>query len=241
MKGTPCTRQSPLTLAAFRPWGSSQDGRRTGSVGECSGTLDGVRNVDWDRRYSDRGLLWSAEPNRFVAEELAGVTAGRALDLACGEGRNAIWLARRGWRVTAVDFSTVALDKARAQAERHGVEVDWMLADLLEHEPAAGAYDLVLLAYLQLPAAEMTAVLGAAARAVADGGTLLLVGHDLSNLTDGVGGPQDPRVLHTPESVVAALHGLTVVRAQRVRRPVDTDDGPRDAVDTLVRVTRTRP
>lgn len=224
--------------AARGPWASVAAANR--------GTLAGVRNVDWDRKYAERELLWSAEPNRFVAAELGELTPGgatgdspgRALDLACGEGRNAVWLAGLGWRVRAVDFSGVALDKARAVAQQQGVDVDWVLADLLEHTPEPDGYDLVLIAYLQLPADELATVLRGAAAALAPGGTLLVVGHDLSNLTDGVGGPRYPEVLLTPEAVVAELAGLRVSRAERVRRPVDTPDGPREAVDTLVRATR---
>ncbi|MFD0328131.1 methyltransferase domain-containing protein [Streptacidiphilus monticola] len=75
---------------------------------------------DWDRRYAAEELVWSAGPNRFVAEELAGLTPGRALDLAAGEGRNALWLAEQGWRVDAVDWSAVGLDKARRAAAARG-------------------------------------------------------------------------------------------------------------------------
>lgn len=105
----------------------------------------------WDERYAASELVWSAEPNQFVATELAGLTPGRALDLAAGEGRNAIWLARRGWEVTAADFSQVALDKGRTLAGDTAVR--WVCADATAwSEPAA--YDLVVLAYLQLPAAQ---------------------------------------------------------------------------------------
>jgi len=196
-----------------------------------------VRHDDWDRKYAAQELLWSAEPNRFVAEELAALAPGRAVDLACGEGRNAIWLARHGWRVTAVDFSEVALGKGRAIAERHGVTVDWVRADLLDDVALPPEQDLVVIAYLQLPADQLATVLAAAASALAPGGTLFVVGHDLSNLTDGVGGPQSPEVLYTPDAVVAGLPGLDVVRAERVTRPVDTPDGVRHAIDTLVRAT----
>ena len=84
-------------------------------------------------------------------------------------------------------------------------------------------------------------MLGRAAAALAPGGTLLLVGHDVRNLTDGIGGPQDATVLHTPKSVTAALSGLRIERAETVRRPVPTDDGTKDALDTLVRAVRDQP
>jgi SAM-dependent methyltransferase len=113
----------------------------------------------WDERYAAAELVWSAEPNLFVAAELADLAPGRALDLAAGEGRNAIWLARRGWTVTAADFSQVALDKGEQLAG--DTTVRWVRADATRwDEPAA--YDLVVVAYLQLAAAERRAALRAA-------------------------------------------------------------------------------
>lgn len=191
-------------------------------------------SAEWDRRYAGSELVWTAEPNRFVAAELAGLTPGRALDLACGEGRNAVWLAEQGWRVTAVDFSAVALDKARQIAESRGVAVDWVHADVLTYRAEAGGFDLVLAAYLQLAADDRRPVLRAGAAALAAGGTLLAVAHDRDNLDGGVGGPQDPSVLYTPEEVVADLDGLRIEKAERVRRPV----GDGEAIDTLVRARR---
>ena len=104
----------------------------------------------WDERYAGSELVWSAEPNQFVGAECADLPPGRAVDLAAGEGRNAIWLARRGWNVTAVDFSQVALDKGRQLAG--DTAVDWVCADATTWR--GEGYDLVVLAYLQLPAAE---------------------------------------------------------------------------------------
>lgn len=195
-------------------------------------------STDWDRRYSGTELVWKADPNRFLVEEAAELPPGRALDLATGEGRNAVWLAGRGWSVTAVDFSAVGLDKARRLAAERGVQVEWVLADVLAHTPEPGGHDLVLIAYLQLPQERLAKVLGRAAAALAPGGTLLVIGHDLANLTEGVGGPQDPAVLYTAQSVVSALEGLEIVRAGTVRRPVHTEAGERSAVDTLVRAVR---
>ena len=197
-----------------------------------------MEREDWDRRYRGTELLWTAEPNRFVAAELQELPPGRALDLGTGEGRNAVWLAERGWRVTAVDFSPVALDKGRRLAQTRGVDVDWVLGDLRAYRPELAAYDLVLVAYLHLPPAERAAVLRGATAALARHGMLLVVGHDVANLAEGVGGPQDPAVLYTPEAIAAELTGLTVRRAERVRRPVDTEAGTSEAVDTLVLATR---
>lgn len=195
-----------------------------------------MQREDWDRRYAEVESLWSARPNRVLVAEVEGLTPGRALDLACGEGRNAIWLAERGWEVTGVDFSQVAIAKARASAERAGVDVDFVCADLLDYEPARGAHDLVVVLFLQLPADERRRVLLRAADALAPGGTLLLVGHDLANLTEGTGGPSDPNVLYTPEDVVSELPGLEVEKAERILRDVDGADRP--AIDALVRARR---
>lgn len=198
---------------------------------------------DWDERYASTELVWSADPNLFVRDEVAGLAPGRALDLAAGEGRNSIYLASIGWRVTAVDFSAVALDKGRRLAA--GLEdassadrLEWVVADLRTYAPEAAAYDLVLLCYLQLPAADRAAALRAATSALAPGGTLLVIAHALANLTEGTGGPQDPSVLYEPGDVVEALPaeaGLVIERADRVTRPVE---GHRDAIDTLVRARR---
>jgi len=195
----------------------------------------------WNARYADAELVWSAEPNRFLVQEVAGLTPGRALDLGAGEGRNAIWLAERGWRVTAVDFSGVGLQKARGLAEARGVEVNWVEADLRSYSPARDAFDLVALIYIHLPDEERRAVVRRAADAVAAGGTLLVIGHDRSNLREGYGGPQDPTILFSPDDIIddlAGIEGLRVVRADLVVRPVMTDDGERSATDALVRAER---
>jgi SAM-dependent methyltransferase len=197
-----------------------------------------MSSAEWDRRYlaDERVQAWARTPNRFLLAETAALPPGRALDLACGMGRNAIWLAERGWTVTAVDFSDVAIAHARERAAEHGVELELQVADVVRYEPPAEAYDLVLVFYLQLPTNEMQTVLSRAAAAVAAGGTFLLVGHDLLNLTQGVGGPDNPSVLYTPDDVVEALAGLEIERAERVRRDIEGE--PRPAIDCLVRATR---
>src|SRR5271165_5129521 len=149
-----------------------------------------VDRQQWDERYSGDEFEWSMHPNQFVAAELTGVPPGRALDLAAGEGRNSVWLAEQGWSVTAVDFSRVGLEKGRKLSAVRGVgdsQVDWVVADLREYEPARAAFELVLIAYLQVDAALRAQVLAGAAAALVPGGTLLVVGHDLTNLTEGVG------------------------------------------------------
>jgi SAM-dependent methyltransferase len=197
-----------------------------------------VRREDWDRRYSETDLLWSATPNRFLVQEATDLRPGRALDLACGEGRNALWLAERGWHVTAVDYSMVAITKARDRAALAS-EVDFVCADLLDYSPPEGAFDLVLVLYLQLPAEERRLVLSRAEAAVAPGGTFLLIGHDLVNSTEGVGGPSDPDLLYTPEQIVDEVPSLHVEKAERVLR--DVSDADRPAIDALVRARRPLP
>ncbi len=193
----------------------------------------------WDARYRSTDLVWSAGPNAFVAELCADLPAGRSIDLAAGEGRNALWLAERGWTSTAVDFSPVAIDKALAIAERRGVTIEGVVADLDDYVPTPAGYDLVLVAYLQLPDDRLAPILRRAAAAVAPGGTFLLVNHDAENLEHGYGGPQDAAVLTTPDQVVASLgDGFTVERAEVAKRVVSTDDGERAALDTLVLARR---
>jgi SAM-dependent methyltransferase len=198
----------------------------------------GVDQGDWDKRYAGAELLWSAEPNLFVERELASLPPGRALDLGAGEGRNSIWLASRGWTVTAVDFSKVALDRGAAIAAKSGVSVEWVQADLRHYEPEPASRDLVLVVYLQLVKQDLEHVLAAARSAVAPGGTVFVIGHDRSNISGGYGGPQDPGRLYTTDLITAGLDGLEIITAQRVDRTVQTPDGDRTAIDTLVRATR---
>ncbi len=202
----------------------------------------------WDERYAASELVWSVGPNQFVEAECADLPSGRALDLAAGEGRNAIWLARRGWDVTAVDFSQVALDKGRTLA---GVStasttgtIEWICADATTWT-RADSYDLVVIAYLQLPTHERREAVRRGFAALRSGGTFLLVGHDVTNLTEGTGGPQDASVLHTAEDVLADVAGedLEIVLAGRVERVVAAADEhggetERTAYDCLVRLRR---
>ncbi len=191
----------------------------------------------WDERYAATELVWSPGPNQFVEAECAELTPGRALDLAAGEGRNALWLARNGWTVTAVDFSRVALEKGREVAG--DVEVEWVVGDATAWSRDA-AYDLAVVAYLQLVADERGAAVRNAFASLAPGGTLLVVAHDSSNLTEGHGGPQDASVLYTADDVLGDLDGASydVVRAGRVERRVQTEDGTATALDSLVRLVR---
>jgi len=193
----------------------------------------------WDRRHHEKDFVWHLDPNRFLVPEVEGLTPGRALDLAAGAGRNAVWLATRGWAVTAVDWSEVALEKGRRLAEHHAVTVAWVLADLRDWEPPARAFGLVIVTYLQPPADVRAQAWRKAAGAVAEGGHLIIIGHDAANLTEGWGGPQDPQYLYTVPEVARAVEGdLEVVRAERVLRPVETDEGLFHAVDNIVVAVR---
>jgi SAM-dependent methyltransferase len=195
-----------------------------------------MRREDWDRRYAEVENLWAVRPNRFLVDEVGELAPGRALDLACGEGQNAIWLASLGWDVTGVDFSEVAIAKARARAEREGVNVDFFAADLNDYAPEANTFDLVLVLYLHIQPDERRRVLARAVDALAPGGTFVLIGHDLTNMTDGVGGPSDPRIHVTPDEVASELPGLVIERAERVLRDVTGEE--RDAIDALVRARK---
>ena len=168
----------------------------------------------WDQRYAERGRLWPAEPNLTVADVVGPMTPGRALDLGTGEGRHATWLSRRGWQVTAVDFSEVAI--ARARTTEGADAVDWIVDDVRTWRPVAGTtYDLVLVVYLHLA----DDVFGALRDLLDEGGALVVVGHALRNLRDGVGGPRDPRLLYTESQLRDASGGLHVERLAEVLRP----------------------
>lgn len=120
----------------------------------------------WGERYAASDLVWSAGPNRTVADEVEGLKAGAALDLGAGEGRNALWLAEQGWTVTAVDFSVVGLAKAQRIARQRGLQLTTVVADVTRYHPEQ-TYDLVLLAYLQLSWAQLSEALAAASAALA--------------------------------------------------------------------------
>ena len=195
-----------------------------------------MRREDWDARYAGVENLWAAKPNRFLVAEVADLEPGRALDLACGEGQNAIWLATLGWQVTGVDYSEVAIAKARGRAERDGVDAEFVCADLVTYEPGSSVFDLVVVLYLHIPSRERHVVLDRATAALATGGTFLLVGHDTLNMTEGVGGPSDPDIHFTPDEIAAELPDLEIVKAERVLRDVRGQE--RDAIDALVRARR---
>ncbi len=195
-----------------------------------------MQREDWDRRYSSVENLWAVKPNRFLVAEAGDLPPGRALDLACGEGQNAIWLATLGWDVAGVDFSEAAIAKARARAERDGVNIELTCADLLEYEAAAGAFDLV--------SAPLPPRTGERAQASA---------RESRRRTRSRGDPRSRRsrphehdrrrrraersaLLYTPDQIASELAGLEIEKAERVRRDVNGEE--RDAIDVLVRARR---
>jgi len=200
----------------------------------------------WDDRYAATELVWSSGPNEFVEQALTDLPPGCALDLACGEGRNARWLAERGWQVKAMDFSPVAIEKGRRLAEQlpddRAGRIDWQVGDALA-TPLPADLDLVVIAYLQVPTAERATVMRRAFAALAAGGRLFVIAHDTTNLTEGTGGPPDTAVLYTAEDVLHDLAGedLEVVRAERAARTVTSPDdagSTSTAWDALVHLVR---
>jgi len=190
-------------------------------------------SAGWDDRYSTNDYVWNAGPNSFVADHLKDVPPGTAIDLAAGEGRNAVWLAERGWDATAVDFSPVGIEKARRLAADRGVSVTCVVGDALTWEPAA-LVDLVVIAYLQLPAPQQVAVLKRASTWIEPGGTLFVVAHDRANVEHGYGGPPSEEVCYDLDRTVAALGALDIDVAEVAERHVDNADGHHVALDTLV-------
>lgn len=184
----------------------------------------------WDQRFSERD--WPAEPDELLVELAGPLAAGRALDVGSGPGRNSLWLAARGWAVTAVDASGVALRQATERGRSQGVTLQTVLADVATWKAPASTYDLVVLANLHLPEGELRELLRGLADALVPGGHLFVVGHDVANL--GRHGPSDPALLLTPERLAAALPAdLVAERVDRVTRRRDHGDGE-DATDVAV-------
>jgi SAM-dependent methyltransferase len=194
----------------------------------------------WSERYRSADLVWGSEPNRFVRRLCERLPVGEALDIACGEGRNALWLARLGWRVLGVDFSDAAIERARqltaAEDEHVRLHLTWKVSDVTVEPPRRNHHDLAIVSYVHIEPAEREAMLRAAARSVRPRGRLVVVGHDRRNLDEGVGGPQDAHRLYVPDDLaaIATEAGLAVEIAETVERP--TEDGV--ALDAILRARR---
>ncbi|MGI8809336.1 MAG: class I SAM-dependent methyltransferase [Acidimicrobiales bacterium] len=195
----------------------------------------------WDERYAASDQTFLRDPNRQVVEEIGSLPPGRALDLATGEGRHAVWLAALGWHVVAVDFSEVGLRRGQARAREEGHPVHFVQADVHTLRLPAGRFDLVLAAFFHPRPTERTALYPSMAQALAPGGSLLQVSYDRANLDEGTGGPKDPDFLLDPPVLAAELEalGLEVTRAESVRLRAPKADGTEvDVVNAVIRAVR---
>ncbi|GAA4532123.1 class I SAM-dependent methyltransferase [Amycolatopsis samaneae] len=197
-----------------------------------------VNREFWDGRYRERESLWSGAPNGTLVAEAGDLPPGQALDVGCGEGADAVWLAGRGWRVTALDVSQVAVERAAARGDEN---ISWVRTDLTVSSPPAGSFDLVSAHYF--PIREKAVVRGLLA-AVAPGGTLLFVGHDLDGALahhEHLGGEgPDPRDFFQPSEVAAMLGEDWKILVNETRERVDVPEGNPHHHDTVLRAQRLR-
>ncbi|MGI5171649.1 class I SAM-dependent methyltransferase [Spirillospora sp. CA-253888] len=195
----------------------------------------------WDERYRSRDRLFSGRPNGVLVAEAADLPPGQALDVGCGEGADALWLARHGWRVTAVDISRTALERAAAAAADVAGRVAWARADLTALSPPAGAFDLVSVQYFPLPRRPGHRALRGLLAAVAPGGTLLVVGHDLADLPPPTELGIDPGDYYRPDEIAGLLGGDWTVLINETRpRTAPAPAGTRHTRDTVLRARRHR-
>lgn len=206
----------------------------------------------WDERYSASPAVWSGHPNaQLVAEvselmprQTSGPAPGGALDVGSGEGADSIWLATRGWQVTAVDFSQVALDRGATHAAAAGSEVaeriTWMQQDLVHWQPESQSFDLVSAQFMHLPADDLRPLMSRLADAVTIGGTLLIVGHHFTDIATGLR-PDIPDMFFTAADLAARLgRGWSVdVAEERARMAAGPDGDQVEINDTVLRATRT--
>jgi SAM-dependent methyltransferase len=207
-------------------------------------THDQFTAAFWDERYRGSEKLWSGEPNAVLVQEVAGLAPGMALDVGSGEGGDAIWLAARGWTVTAIDVSSVGLSRvaARAAAEGVGERVTTTQVDVL-HDPVPGTYDLVTAHFLQLWTEVRPRIFAGLAGAVAPGGRLLLVGHDPEGMPPELVGHHPPEFFATAEQLLAelgdALAGWTIETAERrARTGVQPESRPGFTHDVVLMARR---
>jgi SAM-dependent methyltransferase len=199
----------------------------------------------WDERYRSHTRVWSGTPNPQLVSEVAGLAPGDALDIGAGEGADAVWLAERGWQVTAVDLSDVALERAAAHASERGADIagriTWQQADITEWAPPESSYDVVSSQFMHLASAERGPFIDRLAAAVRPGGTLLVVGHHPSDLETSVRRPRLPDRLFAPADIAACLPAsdwVIEVAAARPRSVTDPDGQPVTVHDSVVRATR---
>lgn len=202
-----------------------------------------AKRDDWDKRYSAKALNWSVGPNALFAQIVGKLPSGRAIDVASGEGRNAIWLAEQGWEVDAIDFSKIGITKSEQIAVKKNVKVHWIVDDVTSFEFAPGAYDLVAVLYLHTSLAERERWLPRVIDAVAPGGHFVYIAHDPANVESGVGGPQDKSLLPSVVELTSLLDGFLLQRSEVYERDVDCDPGHGEsldgvALDTLIHAVR---
>jgi SAM-dependent methyltransferase len=206
----------------------------------------GMDEASWDERYRSSTELWSGDPNPHLVDEAADLAPGTALDVGCGEGADAIWLAQRGWRVTGVDFSTVALERAAARALEEGADVagriTWLQADITRWVPPPASHDLVSAQFMQLPSVQREPLHRRLAESVALGGTLLVVGHHPSDLHTTAPRPPAPELFFTAADVAASLVSgkwVTLVEESRARPALDPDGRTITVHDAVLKAQRT--
>ncbi len=203
---------------------------------------DPAVRAEWDRRYADREQVWSGRPNGALVAEVAGLTPGRVLDVGCGEGADAVWLARRGWDVTALEVSGVALERAAGHARDAGVAVHWVHAALTEAVLQPASFDLVSAQYPALLRTPDAAAERALLAAVAPGGVLLVVHHAGVDTRQADDSGFDPADYVWPSMVVDALDDDWEVEVdeQRPRVAPDGGAGAHHSDDRVLRVRRLR-
>ena len=194
----------------------------------------------WDERYRSAARVWSGDPNPQLVAEVSGRPPGRALDAGCGEGADALWLARQGWTVVAADISGVAVQRAARHArdadQAAAARIEWRQADLLARPPEPGSFDLVSAQFLHLPPEPRARLFAGLAAAVRDGGMLLVVGHHPSDLAAGVPRPPMPELFYTPDEIAGLLGGSWTIDVREARpRRASTPDGAEVTIhDTIV-------
>lgn len=196
---------------------------------------------EWDGRYSEHEQMWSGRPNGTLLLEVGGLAPGSALDVGCGEGGDAVWLAERGWRVTGLDVSRVALARAQAISRARNVDVEWVCSALVDLEPPAVGYDLVSVHYPALHHAPGDDAIHALLTAVGQGGTLLVVGHARIDPEHARAHGFDPADYVQPRDVAAQLDDGWVVEVDEERPRVDPSPvGTEHVYDHVLRARRSR-
>ncbi|WP_203823323.1 bifunctional NAD(P)/FAD-dependent oxidoreductase/class I SAM-dependent methyltransferase [Actinoplanes palleronii] len=196
----------------------------------------------WEERYRSRPAIWSGKPNVQLVAEAAGLPAGRALDVGCGEGADAAWLAERGWQVTGTDISTVALERAAGHATAAGLaeRITFTHADLRADPPAERSYDLVSAHFMHLPGPARRELYARLAAAVRPGGTLLIVGHHPDDLATVAGRMHFPDMMFTAEQAAADLDPdvFDVLTTAKRPRAATLPDGTEGIIHDTVLVAR---